>query len=185
MCAPPAAARGTAAALAGARGVSAVACRLSQCVPLRAGSANDLAKESKRTTVTAQDVINALKELEFDEFVPSIEACLAGAARHQIARAPLSQQIAAAATRATPVPHFVHLFAHLLSSENIAVRFTRTAYRESEKARTIEAAAKKAVRVGERAAAVPDEGDDAADGADAANGADEGEADGPEDDADE
>jgi len=98
--------------------------------------ANDLAKESKRTTVTAQDVINALKELEFDEFVPSIEACLA-------------------------------------------------AYRESEKARTIEAAAKKAVRVGERAAAVPDEGDDAADGADAANGADEGEADGPEDDADE
>lgn len=41
--------------------------------------ANDLAKEAKRTTVTAQDVINALKELEFDEFAPSIEACLAGA----------------------------------------------------------------------------------------------------------
>ena len=46
--------------------------------PLAAGSANDLAKEAKRTTVTAQDVINALKELEFDEFVPSIEGCLAG-----------------------------------------------------------------------------------------------------------
>lgn len=40
--------------------------------------ANDLAKEAKRTTVTAQDVVNALKELEFDEFVPSIETCLAG-----------------------------------------------------------------------------------------------------------
>ncbi|KAL1524835.1 hypothetical protein AB1Y20_019715 [Prymnesium parvum] len=74
--------------------------------------ANDLAKEAKRTTVTAQDVINALKELEFDEFVPTIEACVACAA-----------------------------------------------FREAEKARTIEAAAKKAVRVGEVAAVVADEGE--------------------------
>lgn len=41
-----------------------------------ARSANDLAKESRRTTVTAQDVLNALRDLEFDEFLPSMEACL-------------------------------------------------------------------------------------------------------------
>ena len=43
------------------------------------------------------------------------------------------------------------------------------AFRETEKARTIEAAAKKAVRVGEKAVAVPleGEGDDAADADDA------------------
>jgi len=39
--------------------------------------ASDVSKEGKRSTVTAQDVITALKDLEFDEFVPNIEACLA------------------------------------------------------------------------------------------------------------
>lgn len=30
----------------------------------------------RRTTVTAQDVLNALRDLEFDEFMPSMESCL-------------------------------------------------------------------------------------------------------------
>merc|ERR1712194_104601 len=38
--------------------------------------ANDLAKEARRTTVTAQDVLHALRDLEFDEFLPAVEACL-------------------------------------------------------------------------------------------------------------
>ena len=42
-------------------------------------SANDLAKEARRTTVTAQDVLHALRDLEFDEFLPAVEACLHGA----------------------------------------------------------------------------------------------------------
>ena len=37
----------------------------------------DHSKETKRATLTAQDVINALKDLEFDDFVPNIEMCLA------------------------------------------------------------------------------------------------------------
>ena len=39
-------------------------------------SANDLAKEARRTTVTAQDVLHALRDLEFDDFLPAAEACL-------------------------------------------------------------------------------------------------------------
>lgn len=38
--------------------------------------ANDLAKEGRRATVTAQDVIMALRELEFDDFLPTLETTL-------------------------------------------------------------------------------------------------------------
>ena len=38
--------------------------------------ANDYAKDSKRSTIMRQDVLNALKELDFDEFIPPLEAFL-------------------------------------------------------------------------------------------------------------
>jgi hypothetical protein len=38
--------------------------------------ANDYAKDSKRSTIMKQDVLNALKELDFDEFVPPLELFL-------------------------------------------------------------------------------------------------------------
>ena len=41
-------------------------------------SASDISKETRRTTINAQDVITALKDLEFDDFVPNLEMCLAG-----------------------------------------------------------------------------------------------------------
>ena len=39
-------------------------------------SANDFCKEGKRQTISAQDVIAALKELEFEEFVTPLEKFL-------------------------------------------------------------------------------------------------------------
>lgn len=39
--------------------------------------ANDYARESKRQTITANDILAAIKELEFDEFSPQLEAFLA------------------------------------------------------------------------------------------------------------
>eukprot|EP00700_Malawimonas_jakobiformis_P002096 EC723228.1.p1 GENE.EC723228.1~~EC723228.1.p1 ORF type:complete len:187 (+),score=41.88 EC723228.1:50-562(+) len=39
-------------------------------------TAHDFAKHNSRTTVTAKDVIDAMKELEFDDFVPQLEEAL-------------------------------------------------------------------------------------------------------------
>ena len=39
-------------------------------------AANDFCKEGKRQTISAQDVIAAMKELEFDEFVEPLERFL-------------------------------------------------------------------------------------------------------------
>ena len=39
--------------------------------------ANDYAREQKRQTITANDVLAAVKELDFDEFTPQLEAFLA------------------------------------------------------------------------------------------------------------
>lgn len=39
--------------------------------------ANDYAREQKRQTITASDVLAAIKELDFDEFTPQLEAFLA------------------------------------------------------------------------------------------------------------
>lgn len=44
--------------------------------PCSLRSASDLSKESKRLTVTGQDVIKSLKELEFDDLVDQMEICL-------------------------------------------------------------------------------------------------------------
>jgi DNA polymerase epsilon subunit 3 len=38
--------------------------------------ANDFARENKRSTITAADVLAAMKELDFDEFVPQLETFL-------------------------------------------------------------------------------------------------------------
>lgn len=40
--------------------------------------ANDVAREGRRTTIVAKDVLGALKELDFEEFVPLMEKCLEG-----------------------------------------------------------------------------------------------------------
>jgi DNA polymerase epsilon subunit 3 len=40
--------------------------------------ANDVAREGRRTTIVAKDVIGALKELDFEEFVPAMEKFLEG-----------------------------------------------------------------------------------------------------------
>ena len=40
--------------------------------------ANDVARESRRSTIVAKDVLAALKELEFEEFVPIMEKFLEG-----------------------------------------------------------------------------------------------------------
>ena len=40
--------------------------------------AADIAKESNRNTVSAADILGALRDLEFDDFVPSVESALAG-----------------------------------------------------------------------------------------------------------
>ena len=40
--------------------------------------ANDVARESRRSTIVAKDVLAALKELEFDDFVPIMEKFLEG-----------------------------------------------------------------------------------------------------------
>ncbi|KAL7491518.1 hypothetical protein ACHAWT_000842 [Skeletonema menzelii] len=40
--------------------------------------ANDVAREGRRTTIVAKDVIGALKELEFEEFIPAMEKFLEG-----------------------------------------------------------------------------------------------------------
>eukprot|EP00967_Tisochrysis_lutea_P045302 scaffold55000_cov35-Tisochrysis_lutea.AAC.2 len=50
-------------------------------------SASDVSKESKRVTVTGQDVIKALKELEFDDLVEHMEVCLAAFRETEKARA--------------------------------------------------------------------------------------------------
>uniref|UniRef100_A0A7S2P9S8 Transcription factor CBF/NF-Y/archaeal histone domain-containing protein n=1 Tax=Leptocylindrus danicus TaxID=163516 RepID=A0A7S2P9S8_9STRA len=39
--------------------------------------ANDYARENKRQTITANDILAAIKELEFDDFTPQLEAFLA------------------------------------------------------------------------------------------------------------
>ena len=106
-------------------GLCAPACLRSRARPCSARSASDVSKESKRTTVTAQDVMTALRDLEFDDFLPHMDACLA-------------------------------------------------AYREADKARSLEAQAKRVVREGakaegEAAAAAKDAAED-----EAIEGADEG-----------
>mmetsp|Transcript_27084 Transcript_27084/g.56907 ORF Transcript_27084/g.56907 Transcript_27084/m.56907 type:complete len:149 (+) Transcript_27084:130-576(+) len=71
--------------------------------------ASDVSKEGKRSTVTAQDVLTALHDLEFHDFLPDVELCLA-------------------------------------------------AYREAEKARSLEAQAKKSVAQAKKAEELPDDG---------------------------
>ena len=88
-----------------------------------------MAKENNRTVVQAADILSALRELEFDELMPSVEAALA-------------------------------------------------AFRESEKARQIEAAAKKAAKLANappaEEGAAGGEGGDAAEGGDGDAAAEEG-----------
>jgi len=57
--------------------------------------AADMAKENSRTTVSASDVLSALRDLEFDDFLPSVEASLAAFRESEKAR-----NIEAAAKRA-------------------------------------------------------------------------------------
>ena len=102
-------------------------------VGVRSRSAADMSKEKGRSTLTAADVLGALRDLEFDEFVPTIETCLAGA----------------------PSPPSPELPARALT----AVR--RAAFREADKAKALEAQAKRAARAqvhGEQA--VPDAADE-------------------------
>lgn len=41
-------------------------------------TANDICRQSKRQTVGAEDVLRALRDLEFGEFVPSLKEALEG-----------------------------------------------------------------------------------------------------------
>lgn len=43
-------------------------------------TANDICRQSKRQTVGAEDVLRALRDLEFGEFVPSLKEALEGEA---------------------------------------------------------------------------------------------------------
>ena len=107
-------------------------------VGVRSRSAADMSKEKGRSTLTAADVLGALRDLEFDEFIPTIETCLAGAP----APAP------------PPVPG-----ASSAPTHRCAVR--RAAFREADKAKALEAQAKRAARAqvhGEQA--VPDAADE-------------------------
>ena len=88
-----------------------------------ARSAADVAKENNRTTVSAADVLAAMRDLEFDEFLLPVEAALA-------------------------------------------------AFRETEKAKSIEAAAKRAAAQARSGEAATESAADAAD-ADAQQQADE------------
>lgn len=45
--------------------------------------ANDVAREGKRTTIIAKDVLGALKELDFEEFIPCMDAFLEGYRREE------------------------------------------------------------------------------------------------------
>ncbi len=42
-----------------------------------------MAREGKRTTIIAKDVLGALKELDFEEFIPSMDAFLEGYRREE------------------------------------------------------------------------------------------------------
>lgn len=42
------------------------------------GRANDICKESKRQTINAEDVLTALEEMEFPEFIGPLRASLDG-----------------------------------------------------------------------------------------------------------
>lgn len=42
------------------------------------GRANDICKESKRQTINADDVLKALEEMEFPEFIGPLRASLGG-----------------------------------------------------------------------------------------------------------
>ena len=41
-------------------------------------SSNNFALKGKRKTITAQDVLSALEDMEFDQFVDPLKECLAG-----------------------------------------------------------------------------------------------------------
>jgi DNA polymerase epsilon subunit 3 len=41
-------------------------------------TANELCKEKKRATISSDDVLNALEELEFAEFVEPLQLCIQG-----------------------------------------------------------------------------------------------------------
>lgn len=45
--------------------------------PPRVTSANDFCREGRRTTISANDVYQALRELDFEEFVEPLKAFLA------------------------------------------------------------------------------------------------------------
>ena len=49
-------------------------------------TANDVCKESKRQTISADDVITALEDLEFGELVPALREALEGEKGLQICR---------------------------------------------------------------------------------------------------
>jgi DNA polymerase epsilon subunit 3 len=42
-------------------------------------AANDICRENKRTTVATQDILQALKDLDFHAFIPGLEEHLVGA----------------------------------------------------------------------------------------------------------
>ena len=44
-------------------------------------SSNNFALKGKRKTITANDVLNALEDMEFDQFVDPLKECLAGKMR--------------------------------------------------------------------------------------------------------
>lgn len=63
--------------------------------------ANDFARESKRQTITANDVLAAIKELEFGSFVPDMQACLDS--YRQAEKSKKDAKAAAAAAKAAAV----------------------------------------------------------------------------------
>lgn len=54
--------------------------------------ANEYAKDAKRSTIFKQDILNALRELDFDEFVPPLEAFLEQYQKDQEERKKISKK---------------------------------------------------------------------------------------------
>lgn len=57
---------------------SAIAKAASVFILFTTSSANNLAQKNKKKTVSAQDVFNALKEMEFDKFIEPLQESLEG-----------------------------------------------------------------------------------------------------------
>eukprot|EP00964_Phaeocystis_antarctica_P011474 scaffold6352_cov67-Phaeocystis_antarctica.AAC.2 len=130
-------------------------CRVTSLTVFRisARSANDLAKEARRTTVTAQDVLHALRDLEFDEFLPAVEACLHGAASPL--RTPPVSVTVCATNPSTLASHSDPSACEFAPRAALASHIgpdtpplARAAYKEQEKQKSLENAAKRAVKGG-------------------------------------